>query len=107
MIWIHVDFLAAFIQARILQENVVIARPQWQESIPSQGTYEAWKDADAMEAQLKQEKEQEAAQELPIGMECQPFRILEDYQERSRTRKGLFLIQISFWWQGFGQHGYR
>lgn len=28
------------------------------------GTYEAWKDADAMEAQLKQEKEQEAAQDL-------------------------------------------
>jgi len=49
-----------------------------------------------MEAQLKQEKEQEAAQELPIGMECQPFRILEDYQERSSARKGLFLIQISF-----------
>ena len=37
-------------------------------------TYEAWKDADAMEAELKREKEQEAAQECPkMGVREMPF----------------------------------
>ena len=37
------------------------------------GTYEAWKDADAMEAQLKQEKEQEAAQVRGTDPEVSSF----------------------------------
>ena len=56
------------------------------------GTYEAWKDADAMEAQLKQEKEQEAAQVRGTDPEvssftCQCSIVKRAVPERERERR--------------------
>lgn len=43
-------------------------------------TYEAWKDADAMEAQLKQEKEQEAAQDQMKALEQKAVDVQSEMQ---------------------------
>ena len=60
------------------------------------GTYEAWKDADAMEAQLKQEKEQEAAQVRGTDPEvnsftcqCSIVKMAVPERERERERERL------------------